>query len=106
MKLRELPRPFQLTLIGLIWVVAYLDWLEPGWLKFGVPASLEQPFTVTRRYDLVCETREAAVDQVVPGWAQFWEWDLRFWKQDKEPKDPCDRIPTGQDSEQSEEEGL
>lgn len=72
------------VLIGgviLVWVIAYADWLQDGWLKFGLPASWNDPFTVAITYDLEAQAKRSlrqaavrAVEDKTPDWIEFWNW--------------------------------
>ena len=46
------------ALVG-VWGAASSDWLAPGWLRFGLPASLRQPLTTATTYDLGCGVRRS-----------------------------------------------
>ena len=69
--------------IASIWAVAYADWLSPGWLTFGIPKSISEPFTTQTTYDLGCSVRRSAltigtrsIEAKTPDWLEVWRWDL------------------------------
>ena len=83
--------PVLCLLIVSSWGLAYLDWLQPGWLQFGVPAAWNQPLTTQTTYDLAAGVRRTSrcaiaegVTAVIPDWAEVWNW--RLGNSRKEPK--------------------
>ncbi|MEO0477334.1 MAG: hypothetical protein AAF085_15405 [Planctomycetota bacterium] len=80
-----------------VWGLAYADWLAPGWLTFGLPASVAEPFKTSTTYDLGCRARRSlrqaavtALENQTPDWAEFWHWDLNlFDKETEAAPTPC-----------------
>ena len=74
--------------IALAYITAYCDWLQPGYLKFGLPAAWNQPLTTATTYDLsasVHHTAKCAVLETIPNWAKPSNW--RIGPRTEEPKD-------------------
>jgi hypothetical protein len=77
--------PVRYLLIVIIWSVAYLDWLQPGWLQFGFPAAWNKPLTTQTTYDLgagvrrssrcaIAEAANTLTPDWFPDWAEVWNW--------------------------------
>ena len=67
--------------IVMAWGAAYSDWLEPGWLRYGVPAGWDRPFETETVYDAgLCIRRTmqgaavARIEQHIPDRLEFWNW--------------------------------
>lgn len=72
---------FYASLLVAAYAVAYLDWLQPGYLRFGVPAAWDKPLTTATTYDLgagVRNTAKCAALETVPDWAKPANWRLPF----------------------------
>lgn len=87
-----------------LWLLAFCDWLEPGWLKFGIPASPTQPFTTVITYDVQCMARRSlhqavmtTVESHTPDVLEFWNWTLFSGKQAENAKEhPCHTTTEGE----------
>ena len=76
---------FLLALVA-AYFLGYSDYLQPGFLKFGIPAAWDKPFTTSQSYDLgagVRHTAECTVREAIPAWAKPADW---FRDRSKEPK--------------------
>ena len=63
--------------IALAYLAAYCDWLQPGFLKFGIPAAWNQPLRTATTYDLsegIHHTAQCATLAVIPDWAKPNNW--------------------------------
>lgn len=91
-----------MTIFG-TWGAAYSDWLAPGWLRFGLPASLTEPLTTVTTYDLGCGLRLSArkammrgIESQLPDWVEVWHWDFNPFDNDSKADDAsCRNIEDG-----------
>ena len=69
------------------YIAGYCDWLQPGFLKFALPAAWNKPFTTAQSYDLsagVRDTAKCAVLETLPEWTKPGNW--RIGPRTEEPK--------------------
>lgn len=68
------------TVIIAAYLASYCDWLQPGFLKFGLPAAWDKPLSTAITYDLaagVRRTAHCAVLDVLPDWTKPTNWRSR-----------------------------
>lgn len=73
--------------IALVYLVGYCDWLQPGFLKFALPASWDRPLSTAKSYDLgagVRNTAKCVALEAIPDWAKPGNW--RLGPRTEEPK--------------------
>ena len=88
------------TVIALAYITAYCDWLQPGYLKFGLPAAWNQPLTTATTYDLSASVRHTAkctVLETIPNWAKPSNW--RIGPRTEEPKTCRQRLREAEEVE-------
>lgn len=67
------------TAITCAYIFAYCDWLQPGYLKFGLPAAWNRPLSTATTYDLSASVRRSAKCTVlgtIPDWAKPNNWRI------------------------------
>ena len=90
---------FFTALIALAYVVAYCDWLQPGFLSFGLPAAWNRPLSTATTYDLTASVRRSAkcaALETIPNWAKPNNW--RIGPRTQAPKTCQQRLREAEES--------
>lgn len=70
-----------------------MDWLQPGYMQFGLPAAWDKPLSTKQSFDLAQgakNTMKCTALETVPDWAKPSNWRLGL--RTEEPKTCTERL--------------